>query len=236
MDRDFLEIRQEEAFYHANHYQQFTLDSTNSWLGYPVKNLVDLGLSLSNATQSCRFLDLGCGVGRNSIPIVRGTANKLVIDCVDILPDAIHLFSRSVNEMSIEQSFNFFTTDIGNFELRATTYDYIFSVSTLEHLASKTQLSTLLNTIKKATKKKGYVYLIINSDISEFLIEEQQLIPPFLEVNLSSTEINNLLLAIFSGWTVIDSEIKALAYKIERRIGLTEMRTSAITFIAQNNG
>lgn len=236
MDRSLLEIRQEEAFYHSNHYQQFTIESSNSWLGYPVTNLVNLGVSLSNSTQSSRFLDLGCGVGRNAIPIARGTANKLIIDCVDLLPDAIHSFSKTVKKTDIEPSFNFFIRDIANFELQAATYDYIFSVSTLEHLASKKQFIRVLQAIKEATKTMGCVYLIINSEVSEFLMEKQQLIPPFLEVNLSSTEINELLVDIFSGWTIIDSEIKALSYTIERRIGLTEMKTSAITFVAQNDG
>lgn len=234
MKPTLFEIRSEEAFYHSTHYQQFTIQSKNSWLGYPVKKLVDLGLSISNSSKSSHFLDLGCGVGRNSIPIVQvNPSTNLQIDCVDILSTAIESFSDYTKKNDTSRFFNFFTSDVFDFDLQPETYDYIFSVSTLEHLANKKQFISVLTGIKEATTDNGFIYLIINSEVSEFIIKEQKQISPYLELNLPTAEILAILTDLFDNWTILETEIKHLTYEIERRIGISEMKTNAVTFIAQ---
>ncbi|MBP1040609.1 class I SAM-dependent methyltransferase [Vagococcus sp. BWB3-3] len=234
MTHNFTDIRQEEAFYHTTHYQNFTIDSLDSWLGYPVKGLVNLGLKLADSAETMSFLDLGCGVGRNAIPIVQASRSAtLKIDCVDILPTAIDQFSQYAQDNHLLKSFNFYTSDISEFEFANKAYEYIFSVSTLEHLKNIEQLEKTLTAIKKATKKAGYVYLVINSAVTERLIEQQQEISPFLEINLSTVQMMTLLTSVFNDWTIKHSETKDLSFEIERSIGRTEMTTKAITFIAQ---
>lgn len=234
MLRKILDIRQEEAFYHSTHYQSYSLDSKDSWLGYPVQDLVELGIDISKKKKNSSFLDLGAGVGRNSIPIVKSNLyNQVKIDCVDILPTAIEQFSEYAQEYNILDSFNFFVSDIFNFDLSNKKYDYIFSVSTLEHLENKEQLLTVLESIKNATEEMGVIYLVINSNVTEYSVEQQQEILPYLEINLSTKEMENILNEIFKGWNILNREVKHLIFPLERSIGQVKMTTNAITFVAQ---
>lgn len=234
MTRDLLEIRKEEAFYHATHYHHYTIDSLDSWLGYPVQKLVELGVAISASNQFASFLDLGCGVGRNAIPIVRSASSpNLQIDCVDLLPEAIQHFSRYAQENELANHFNFHVADAAEFNLSHKKYDYIFSVSTLEHLENRHQFTEVLKAIEHATKSDGYVYFVINSEVSEGLISNRTQISPFVEINRSSSDINTILNEVFKNWLVIETEIKQLTFEIERSFGNTEMKTKAITFVAQ---
>lgn len=234
MSRKIKDIRQEEAFYHINHYQNYSLESQDSWLGYPVKELIELGIDISNKKDTTSFLDLGCGIGRNSIPIVTNSQSSyLKVDCVDILSSAIEQFSQFVKRNNFKESFNFFISDIVEFNFFDKTYDFIFSVSTLEHLRDKNQLIKILNTIRNSVVKEGYIYLVLNTEVTEFLKDEQQEIIPFIEINLSTSEMYEVLNCTFKDWVILSKETKKLSFQIERSIGDVEMTTNAITFVAQ---
>lgn len=59
-------IRQEEKNYH----EQYKLFEAGSWLFKPVKTVMDL-MNHFDGQNNLQVLDLGSGVGRNSIPIAK---------------------------------------------------------------------------------------------------------------------------------------------------------------------
>ncbi len=63
-------IRQEEKKYHDLCYEQYKLFETGSWLYKPVKTVMDL-MDYFEGKNNLQVLDLGSGVGRNSIPIAQ---------------------------------------------------------------------------------------------------------------------------------------------------------------------
>lgn len=82
-------IREEEKKYHDDCYANAELFKPGSWLHKPVKTIMDLLDLLDNQTEM-NVLDLGCRVGRNSIPIAQRFFQKdATITCVDLLESAM---------------------------------------------------------------------------------------------------------------------------------------------------
>ena len=81
-------IRQEEKKYHDLCYEQYKLFEAGSWLFKPVKTVMDL-MNHFDGQNNLQVLDLGSGVGRNSIPIAKNKNTSGTVTCVDLLNSAL---------------------------------------------------------------------------------------------------------------------------------------------------
>ena len=81
-------IRQEEKKYHDLCYEQYKLFEAGSWLFKPVKTVMDL-MNHFDGQNNLQVLDLGSGVGRNSIPIAKIKNTSGTVTCVDLLNSAL---------------------------------------------------------------------------------------------------------------------------------------------------
>ena len=97
-------IRNKEAESHLKMYSENELFSGDGWLGKPVKTVVDL-LPIFAYKKEITALDLGCGVGRNCIPIAQFFSDKhCTIDCVDILEYAIEKLVDNAKKYAVEKT------------------------------------------------------------------------------------------------------------------------------------
>lgn len=88
MDR-VANIRTEEKRYHDLCYDSYNLFEPGSWLHRPVKTVIDL-LEEYRDQEYLSVLDLGAGIGRNSIPIAESMKNRNgKVVCVDLLESTI---------------------------------------------------------------------------------------------------------------------------------------------------
>lgn len=224
-------IRKEEAAYHQQLYSGES--PAEVWLDHPVRDLIDLGIELT-AKKNCRFLDLGCGLGRNSFPfLTRGTGHLQTIDMVDILPIAIEKVTEKAERLGVSSKINGYVADICEFDLKPKYYDYIYGVSTLEHAANIAAMTALLQRIKDSLVEEGVVYLVVNSEVTERDSRSGELMPVYFEVNLPTDEMIGLLRGTFHDFKEHQLAVKELAFPINRSSGETLITTNAITFIAQ---
>ncbi|HDR4559589.1 class I SAM-dependent methyltransferase [Bacillus cereus] len=226
-------IRNEEKKYHDLCYEQYKLFETGSWLYKPVKTVMDL-IDHFEGQKNLQVLDLGSGVGRNSIPLAQKIKNASgTITCVDLLDSALTKLQTYSKEYGVIKNIKTEQAAIENYYIAPNTYDYIVAVSSLEHVKSEEDLTNVLHSMKKGTKTGGVNCLIINSNIQEIDLHTNEELDALIEINLSTDYMIHLLKSIYKEWQEIKIEIKELAYNIVRNEREIQLKTNAITFVVQ---
>ncbi|PFB75689.1 SAM-dependent methyltransferase [Bacillus anthracis] len=226
-------IRHEEKKYHDLCYEQYRLFETGSWLYKPVITVMNL-MNYFEGRNNLQVLDLGSGVGRNSIPLAQKIKNASgTVTCVDLLDSALTKLQIYSQEYDVFEVIKTEKVAIENYYIQPNTYDYIIAVSSLEHVQSEEDLKNVLHSMKKGTKIGGINCLIINSNIQEIDLHTNEELDALIEINLSTDKMIHLLINIYEDWKEMKVEIKELAYDIVRNERNILLKTNAITFVVQ---
>ncbi|MEK3983684.1 class I SAM-dependent methyltransferase [Paenibacillus sp. FSL K6-3166] len=232
MDR-VANIRTEEKRYHDLCYDSYNLFEPGSWLHRPVKTVIDL-LEEYRDQENLSVLDLGAGIGRNSIPIAEFLKNRNgKVVCVDLLESAIEKLESYSQKFGVEPFIVTRLSDIEHFVIDKEEYDIILAVSSLEHVSSEKVLHRKLNEMIYGTKTNGTNCIIIGSSIQEVNLINGQELDPMFEVNLSTEQMMKLLVDQYTGWEVQQQSVKQLEYEIERKGQAVKLTTDSITFVAK---
>ncbi|SEO56387.1 Methyltransferase domain-containing protein [Paenibacillus sp. OV219] len=161
------EIRMKEKLYHDEYYENVKLFTKDTWLQKPVKTVMDTFELLSNKNNA-QLLDLGCGVGRNSIPLAQRLegANSRVVG-VDFLESAIRHLEVNAREFGVADKLELIQSDISKLQVGESSIDYIISVSLLEHLDSIQSFHRVLETLQHGTKEQG-IHLDRPKELNQF--------------------------------------------------------------------
>lgn len=228
------EIRQAEAESHTEAYTSNTLFTPGSWLAKPVKTVLDI-LPLFEGYKEFIGLDLGAGVGRNSIPVAQHFKGiPCQVDCVDILELAIEKLNENAQQYGVAGNIQGMVSSIDDYEINADSYDLIMAVSALEHIASKSAFEKKLVEIRNGLRIGGVACLIVNSGVIEHDKATGQEMPPQFEVNLPTCEMQHLLEETFAGWQIIKHTVVHQKYDIPRTYGLAELETDVVTYVVKN--
>lgn len=233
MNERINQIRQAEADSHREAYTNNALFAAGSWLAKPVKTVMDL-LPLFDGYAEFRALDLGSGVGRNSIPVARYFKDiPCRVDCVDILELAIEKLNENAKRFGVAASIRGIVSAIDDYEIESGTYDLIMAVSALEHIASKPAFEEKLTEIRNGLRAGGIACLIVNSGVMEHDKATGQILLPQFEVNLPTSQMQELLATTFAGWQVIKHTVVHQIYDIPRLNGLAELDTDVVTYVVR---
>lgn len=137
MDNRIKQIRESEKKSHIEMYSNEELYKSDSWLKKPIKTVQEL-IPMFEDYKKINVLDLGCGVGRNSIPIACKYKNvDCTVDCVDILELTIEKLYANAKEYDIHSNIHGVINMIEAFAVKEKYYDFIIAVSSLEHVESE---------------------------------------------------------------------------------------------------
>ena len=226
-------IRESERNSHIELYSNEELYKEGSWLNKPIKTATDL-FPLFEECEKFRALDLGSGVGRNSIAIAKQFQGiPCCVECVDILELAIEKLLENAKRFGVEECIHGIVSPIEEFEFVPETYDLILAVSALEHVDSKESLVKKLEEIRNGIKPHGVVCLVVNSEVREKNKETGEELFPQFEVNLPTEELQKLLQKTFMGWEVLKSNVRGQQYDIPRDGCISEISTNVVTFVAR---
>lgn len=234
MDHDSItSIRAQEAQSHIAQYSSAKLYEQGSWLQKPVKTILDI-LPYFSSYDDIRILDLGCGVGRNSIAIARFFQDRdCMIDCVDILVFAIRRLLEYAKEYSVLPLIRPYHSPIDDFPIPPESYHWILAVSALEHMDSETTFRSKLEQIRDGICENGIVSLILNSEVAEWDKVSGAPRTAQFEVNLPTQRLVSILKTTFSQWDEQKLTVKEQVYEIPREHGSSILRSNVVTFVAK---
>lgn len=226
-------IRESEKNSHIETYTKKSLYDKNSWLQKPIKTVREL-IPLFGEYKELRVLDLGCGIGRNSICIAETYQNiSCTVDCVDLLEIAIEKLRQNAKAYGLERIINGIIKPIEEYEIRQDSYDLILAVSALEHIDSEESFIRKLSEIKGGIKENGIVCLVINSNVQETNAATGEALEAQFEVNLPTEKLQSLLEDIFSDWRVLKTGVSTQEYDIPRNGIISHLDTNVVTYVAQ---
>ena len=233
MDNRLIRIRESEKKSHIETYTNEKLYNINSWLQKPVKTVQDI-LPLFGDYRELRVLDLGCGVGRNSIYIAEKYKNiNCIVDCVDLLEIAIEKLKQNARDYNVSENINGIIQSIEEYDICSNSYDFIMAISSLEHVDSEESFLKKLVEIKSGLRENGIVCLIINSDIREINSETNEALEAQFEVNLPTGKIQSFLDDAFLGWSVLKTSVRTQRYDIPRDSIISHLYTNVVTYVAR---
>jgi 2-polyprenyl-3-methyl-5-hydroxy-6-metoxy-1,4-benzoquinol methylase len=225
-------IRAEEKRYHDSCYENHHLYESGTWLHKPVKTVIDV-LEQFKEHEDLSVLDLGSGIGRNSIPIaefIKHKGGKVV--CVDVLESAIEKLLANCVQFGVQPYIEARLSDIESFVIDPEAYDLIIAVSSLEHVSSESTLEKKISEMISGTKSDGVNCIIIGSNIQEVTMATNIALDPMFEVNLPTESMLEILDRLYLGWEIQSRLFKPLEYEIERNGQPVKLTMDCITFVA----
>jgi 2-polyprenyl-3-methyl-5-hydroxy-6-metoxy-1,4-benzoquinol methylase len=191
-------------------------------------------LSYFTSMDHIQVLDLGCGVGRNSIPIAEALkAKNGKVVCVDLIESTLTKLISYSNQYGVSEYIETRLSDIGEYVIADNEFDYILAVSALEHVESELKLIQVLENMKKGTKIYGMNCIIMNANIEEIDSITRASLEPFIELNMTTNHIQSLLSAVYTLWEVIYTTTKALEFTIVRNERQILLKSDCITYVVQ---
>ena len=110
--------------------------------------LVDLFHSDTSYSVGSRILEVGCGVGSQTITLARKSPNASFLS-IDISEESISQAQESLEPFGLK-NVQFLCADIFNFDIETEPFDHVFVCHVLEHLSQPEKaLSILKNLIKE---------------------------------------------------------------------------------------
>jgi len=233
MTVDFERAREETLKYHKAYYSRFKLFEDGSWLAHPDAPLMQL---LNYLEGNIKILDLGCGVGRNAIPMAQALqklGKEATITCVDVLAESIDLLSEYAVTYKVEDIIDPVLTDNDNFVMAKSHYDLIAAISTLEHCQGKDRVVAVMREIAGSTKSAGFVRIEMTTDRNVIDAASGEAIATFVETPLLGEEVEEMLSLAFAGWNVIGKTIDPYEETIEKEGRSVHWCSTQINFTAQ---
>lgn len=233
MDERLASIRESERKSHTEIYQNEELYNTDSWLQKPIKTVQDIFLLFDSYTE-LRVLDLGCGIGRNSIYIAERFENKnCIVDCVDLLDIAIEKLMQNAEVHHVTPHINGITCSIEEFKIDTQVYDFIMAISALEHIDTEDSFVIKLNEIKNGLRENGVACLVINSNVQEMNLNTGENVDAQFEVNLSTEKLQEYLMKVFNGWDVLKTSVVEQEYDVPRDDFTSRLHTNVVTCVVR---
>ncbi|PZE21354.1 class I SAM-dependent methyltransferase [Paenibacillus xerothermodurans] len=234
MDTSRLElIRKEEKKYHEKCFENYKLYEKGSWLHQPVPVIMEYASRLSLG-QPVQILDLGCGVGRNSIPLAKmAMPSGGRVHCVDLLEVAVEKLREYAKQFQVQPAITADTADIGEIAIREDTYDYIVAASSLEHVKSQEVFEKVLRRMAEGTKRGGMNCIVMNTDIEEYDKQSGRPRKTLIEVVMRKPDVLYRLRSNYADWEQLHVSVQPMELEIDRDGESVIMRAQTVSFVAR---
>lgn len=233
-NKQFEAARKAEAGYHSNFYQNNELFASGTWMSRPMPMVMDMLDRLLAHKTELRVLDLGCGVGRHTIPIAQrlGQTNSEVIG-VDLLDEAVDGLRKYAKEYQVDHIVQVEKADVEHYAIEPDHFDYIAACSCLEHVSNKQALIEAIERLQVGTRRGGIHCITMSTSVEEMEINTGRTIEPLIELNLPRAEAVALLENAYADWNILLQEHVTQTIEEEKYDEPTQFRCELLRFAAQ---
>jgi cyclopropane fatty-acyl-phospholipid synthase-like methyltransferase len=227
------EARLRERNYHIAFYAKHTLGDAGTWLAGPAPYALDsLRYVPQNAT---RALDLGAGIGRHAIPIAQylGPGSEAV--CIDILASALGTLHDNAREAGIDSRMTTLVADAEAYEPEGL-FDFVLSVSAIEHVSSRQSLRALISRLQAATQVGGVHCFMIATQHQWLDAATSEPIEPLVELNMTAHEMQDMLRQQYEDWKIKDLSTKTWETNESHNGKAIICNSTCVQFTASNRG
>jgi tellurite methyltransferase len=173
--------------------------------------------------------DLGAGIGRHTIPLLRELPAGSDVFAVDLLSSALRSLENAVPP-GIRTHLRTRPADLDGFEFEAPA-NLILAFSAIEHLRDLKAVRRLLDRIRAATKPGGVVATGIVADRAEIHNHGRRR-PALLESAMSAAEATGLLAGAFSDFHVTYQRLVPAQVREDRGEDTYTLTSTLITWLA----
>jgi len=217
--QSFERARNETISYHRLYYSRHQLFEENSWLAKPDAGLMKLieeeligRIGAGKNKSPLQLLDLGCGVGRNAVPVAMALAQADIeakVLAVDVLAESIDILAKNCATYCVDHIVAGLVADNDQFEIEAGRYDLIAAISVVEHCAGKARVLKLLKSIAQGLKPSGLARIEMTTDRNVIDLGTKQAVPTHVETPLSERQVKEMLAEAFteSDFAVLSLEV-----------------------------
>jgi SAM-dependent methyltransferase len=224
----FERARRETVRYHEELYASAALGQAGTWLAKPHRLVAD-ALALVPPGRPVVAYDLGAGIGRHTIPLLRELPDGSDVFAVDLLPSALRSLATAVPP-GIRTHLQTRPADLGSFEFE-TPADLILAFSAIEHLRDLKAVRRLLDQVRAATKPGGVVAIGIVADRVE-VDDHGRRRPALLESAISTAEATGLLTGAFSNFDVSYQRLGRAQVREQRGEDTYTLTSTLVTWLA----
>lgn len=231
---NFDEARKAEANYHKDLYADNEILEPGTWMSKPIPIVMELLDRLLQHKKHVNVLDLGCGAGRNTIPIaiaLKGTRSKVI--GLDLLDEAVAKLRENAEEYGVADRIEADKSDAEHAEIKEDYYDYIIACGCLEHVSSEEAMIQVLERMKRGTKIGGIHCIEMNTNVQEIERDTGRELQTLIELNLPTERAVTILEKCYEGWNVLKHTTKLQSIDEEKYDKPSQFRSQSITFAVQ---
>jgi trans-aconitate methyltransferase len=220
--------RHETVRYHEELYSSAGLGQAGTWLARPHGLLLDALAHLPSGRPVIAY-DLGAGIGRHTIPMMRQLPAGSEIYAVDLLPSALQSLRCSVPP-GISSVLHTRHADLDDFVF-GTPADLVLAFSAIEHLPNLEAIRGLLERVHAAVRPAGVVAIGIVADRIEIDSEGNHR-PALLESAISTAAATELLTSAFEAFDVVYQKARPAGVREDREGESYTLTSTLLTWLA----
>ncbi|AOZ90979.1 class I SAM-dependent methyltransferase [Paenibacillus crassostreae] len=231
---DFAKARKAEANYHNELYHEHEILEAGSWMSKPNSLVMEMLDRLLEHKERVNVLDLGCGAGRNTIPMamrLKGTGSQML--GTDLLAEAIDKLHENALEYGVTDGIQAEEVDVELTNIAENHYDFIVACGCLEHVSSEIALVKVLNRMKLGTKLGGIHCITMNTDVQEVDIVSGREREPLIELNLPMERATTILQEVYAEWNILEHKTVIRSIAEDKYDTPTQFRCHCITLAVQ---
>jgi SAM-dependent methyltransferase len=225
------EGRRETVRYHEDFYAHHELFVPGSWLHRPAP-FVLRALERYDEDRPLVALDLGCGVGRHTIPVAQRLPVGSHVIGIDLIPLAVRRLCENARAAGVGSAVQGVVGDLEHTSLAARSIDWLVSVSALEHVSGPEAFEGVLRRLRDATRPGGLNCLIIGTDKVE-IDSLGRVRPARVEFHLATAVAQDLLRRSYDSWDIVEASAASFSVEEDRDGERYTLRTTNLRLLAR---